>query len=67
MSDKKEVKWSLETIIGILLYGYLIIFVFFLVAFTTLEGDPSNGEALAKGFLKAVIWPYSVIEWNVKN
>ncbi len=65
--DKKEAKWTLQDILGACAFGYIIIFVLCFFAFTSLEDGLEDGDPMARGFLKAAIWPYSVVEWNIEN
>ena len=67
MSDKNKSKTSRKDIIGIFLCCYFAIAFACFVAFTTLAGGPQADSALATGFLKGIVWPYTVIEWNLKN
>ncbi len=64
MTDKKK---SETSIIGVIVGCYFLMALLCFVAFTTLAGGPTSSSALAEGFLKALVWPYSVIEWNLEN
>lgn len=67
MSDKNKSKTTRSDIMVFFLCIYVAIGLVSLVAFTTLSGGPNEDGALAVGFLKGIVWPYSVIEWNLNN
>ncbi len=64
MSDKnnEESKSRWISILDDLSVFYFVMVFVTWIAFSSI-GSYTKGE----GFLKALVWPYSVIEWNVNN
>lgn len=65
MSDKDNKSiWSdvLTWVIGL----YFLVFVISLIVFTEI-GNGHVDDPRSEAFLKAIVWPYSIIEWNIKN
>ena len=65
MNDNKN--W-VDNFIGGILLIYMFGVFFTWIAFSSLE-TPNLQKIMnpADAFLKAVVWPYSVTEWNTKN